>query len=74
MESYFTFLGSTWQYCCVYRSTTTAFLKSELALCLGEVDIFRWVPPRHFFDLHPCAPGVFNKSSWRSISKWVHVN
>jgi len=46
------FLGSTRQTCCVYRSTATAFLKSELALCLGEADIFRWVPPRQFY-LHP---------------------
>jgi len=57
------FLGSTWQSCCVYRSTATTLLKSELALCLGEADIFRW-----------CVPGVFNTSSWRSISKWTHVN
>jgi len=33
-------------------STATALLKSELALCLGEADIFRWIPPRRFY-LHP---------------------
>jgi len=55
-------LGSTWHSCCVYRSTATALLKSELALCFGEANIFRWVPPRRFY-LHPWAPEVFNKSS-----------